>query len=562
MDDAESVSCDLDEVLLDEEPRFEALSYTWENQEPSVSIKCAGQSFLVTPNCFSALRQLRKTNRVRMLWVDSICIDQTSIPERNQQVSMMGEIYRNADRVIVWLGESDAPTIQSMRKIAAITEYGDIADDSLQAVLHQRVEALKTGESRFRAENPSSDVIGPFFRRSWFTRLWTIQEVVLAKGNNVEIYCGDEVLSWISVLEVVDALRAKGYPWGEFKKATQLQKYLTTMMLAERYPEARSLLEAKPGDTVTRPHMSHILLYARDKASTDPKDRIYALLDWSDVGYSDVDPRQAAIRRFCAAGPSDPLWSFTADYQHLNVSGKIVDTIIYRTATLDVKIDPRIARFSLTSFSRNRAGQWIIPDFARDLLASFKVLRTWVEVSTWYAQYPTSETVKSALKRTLLNDNPDVYARRPRFDQAFEAWYDVMTATDVNLMAKVQAANLASVPLQQQEEYLRACLREISEEVWMLKVSYSSEVSAYHSLALAFSNKKCLFTTENGYMGTGPDLVRVDDQVALIAGMSTPVILRPLDGGFEYVTHAYVHGLMYGDAWPENKAELQEIVLI
>jgi hypothetical protein len=41
-----------------------------------------------------------------MLWIDAVCIDQSlgAIGERNQQVSMMGEIFGGAEQVWVWLG--------------------------------------------------------------------------------------------------------------------------------------------------------------------------------------------------------------------------------------------------------------------------------------------------------------------------------------------------------------------------------------------------------------------------------------------------------------------------
>ena len=41
-----------------------------------------------------------------------------------------------------------------------------------------------------------------------------------------------------------------------------------------------------------------------------------------------------------------------------------------------------------------------------------------------------------------------------------------------------------------------------------------------------------------------------------------PVTLRPTEGGFAFVTEVYVHGLMQGEAWPDDVAELEEIVLV
>jgi len=40
-----------------------------------------------------------------MLWIDAICINQESIAERSQQVPIMGDIYKTAQRVFIWLGK-------------------------------------------------------------------------------------------------------------------------------------------------------------------------------------------------------------------------------------------------------------------------------------------------------------------------------------------------------------------------------------------------------------------------------------------------------------------------
>ena len=95
---------------------YEALSYTWGARVGTLPIICCGLAsdknggegsrgvVLVTPNCDAALRHLRLRLRSRVLWIDAICIDQQSVREKNEQVPMMGEIYRAATRCVVWLG--------------------------------------------------------------------------------------------------------------------------------------------------------------------------------------------------------------------------------------------------------------------------------------------------------------------------------------------------------------------------------------------------------------------------------------------------------------------------
>lgn len=81
----------------------------------------------VTHNCFEALRSFRRRFRRRRLWIDAVCIDQredvTSKRERDHQVRIMGDIYRKAQRVLVWLGPeepSSAQTIAMLRLVATV----------------------------------------------------------------------------------------------------------------------------------------------------------------------------------------------------------------------------------------------------------------------------------------------------------------------------------------------------------------------------------------------------------------------------------------------------------
>jgi hypothetical protein len=122
---------DLVEVNLDDKTKYEAISYSWDAQQPDRKVIIGNTYLLVTANCEDALHQLRRTFSPRTLWVDSICIDQSSIPERNQQVKLMGEIYGNAHEVIIWLGKEAQFTKAIFRAINDISLAcsGDITDE-------------------------------------------------------------------------------------------------------------------------------------------------------------------------------------------------------------------------------------------------------------------------------------------------------------------------------------------------------------------------------------------------------------------------------------------------
>ncbi|KAF6806487.1 ankyrin unc44 [Colletotrichum musicola] len=126
---SDPLRCDISEISMDDPPVYHALSYTWNGESPSEplivqdTITTAGgpgtSQLFITPNCAAGLRVLRKSlhgpgvgkrrcDRISV-WVDAICIDQTSNEDKSAQVSMMADIYLRAERVVVWLGNRDAP---------------------------------------------------------------------------------------------------------------------------------------------------------------------------------------------------------------------------------------------------------------------------------------------------------------------------------------------------------------------------------------------------------------------------------------------------------------------
>ncbi|KAI0186890.1 heterokaryon incompatibility protein-domain-containing protein [Xylaria flabelliformis] len=115
-------AADLDN--LRDKDSYEALSYVWGSLTGTIPICCNDKELLVTPDLYSALRRLRRRFSSRVLWIDAICIDQRengqSTQERKIQVEMMGEIYREARTVLVWLGVGYESTPRAFRWIRAI----------------------------------------------------------------------------------------------------------------------------------------------------------------------------------------------------------------------------------------------------------------------------------------------------------------------------------------------------------------------------------------------------------------------------------------------------------
>jgi Heterokaryon incompatibility protein (HET) len=85
--------------------RYIAVSYTWDNQSPSVPTKCGDRFLLATRNCYEALQAMREADSSLLVWIDGLCINQADLIEKSVQVSMMKAIFENAGAVYLWLGE-------------------------------------------------------------------------------------------------------------------------------------------------------------------------------------------------------------------------------------------------------------------------------------------------------------------------------------------------------------------------------------------------------------------------------------------------------------------------
>ena len=279
---------------LEHAPEYEALSYTWANDDGdaslSQSVDCRGSSIAVTENCLAALRRLRREDRDRILWVDSICINQNKGKERNHQVRVMGSIFRRAVRVLIWLGnapglaqkvnEQQHPTdsgtrryshlpcsavfMQYLRPMAAeIRRCQEQGDDATRAPLYVRF--VSQGVEREREGHYSHLTAGSAYITScrWWKRVWVVQEVALAKS--ALLVCGDQTADYadFKTLFELDIFNStvQSY-WGN------AQNQLVIVARASMLRQESNWLEA----------LLSVLEESRQLGATDPRDHLYGIL--------------------------------------------------------------------------------------------------------------------------------------------------------------------------------------------------------------------------------------------------------------------------------------------
>lgn len=223
-DDATSISLryDMHVVDIDRSPNYSALSYAWGAPLPIArlkSISIDGIAFKIRPTLFYFLQSMAMHHRDKSMWIDTICINQADIEERNYQVSLMGDIYQQAHEVYAWLGTGDADTAYAIEHING----HDLQTQFNTVMFSMCVEKL--------------------LKFTYWTRRWVIQEFALAR--NLILVCGDDQLEWYKLTERVDLSVVKADVLASatleaFKKVTSLTRQdLTLLELMERFHSAR-----------------------------------------------------------------------------------------------------------------------------------------------------------------------------------------------------------------------------------------------------------------------------------------------------------------------------------
>ncbi|KAG7286250.1 hypothetical protein NEMBOFW57_008557 [Staphylotrichum longicolle] len=171
----EPIQCTLFNVELPDAD-YQALSYEWglpdDTIDGRVIINGLPHARPMQTNLGLALLGIREETHDRILWIDALCINQEDLREKGQHVAMMGDIFRNATSVIVWLGPEADNSHLAMRMMASRTWTTSASTDLEREC---RMEAL----------------VALAHRRYW-RRVWVIQEFHLAR--RYELRCGADVV--------------------------------------------------------------------------------------------------------------------------------------------------------------------------------------------------------------------------------------------------------------------------------------------------------------------------------------------------------------------------------
>lgn len=509
---------------------FEALSYTWDTFANRKSIILDGSDgFHVTDNLEAALRRMRSSFAARDLWIDAICIDQNNLTERSSQVLLMRQIYRNAKRILVWIGDQSRDT--------------------------EGFDPMKAFPTVMKSAT-----------RKWWDRVWVVQEFALAR--QVTILFGQHEVAWEPFFAMAGA---------RDNITLFSRRDIEQLALLEN---ARARVQRK--EYLTMLQMLRLTSYAQ---ATDPRDKIYALLGLAqdeaartilptydlptDEVFADLAIRlehQIQVqsgeesRLDLFAVPSEISFLKTDYIRSWHLLSPLKDPFKVSILQDEIFLRPLVG-FNKVSRLPTSGGCaldvlfscdiGLLPDsllaFANADQAEIRVIgeKIIVEQSMYFAPDPYQSL-------QLHFRSPGARIVKPRFSKAvslskkyFEGSYNEIEDILCQIFYDWSACtNSPSVPTR--VDALVDLLRR-----WLSKLRRSLGLYGF-------------FMTERGFLGLGPSSMQKGDVVAVLCGSNVPFLLRRQGDEYARIGLCYVHGIMNGELkkeCPGMMLDVQDFVI-
>lgn len=524
------------------DPSYEALSYVWGPKDTSANIFMGPNRirFEVSQVLSTALRHLRYEGKTRTVWIDAICINQSDIAERSKQVTIMGDIYQRATRVIVWLGVENQESSHAMHLLQAFGSNIRVdwatrkisPSDSAEKNQHHWADKYAS----LPYDRKDFDALACLFEREWFERLWIRQEIVLACEAVVQ--CGNEHLSWECFRNVFLAISTKDQAvfirdseasnWitrlrgnGRFRLIYQVCSTSSCRLTDLRYNFSTS----KCQDARDRIYAVLSLLYGKERAlgitpdySLEAKEvyKSVTLQFVQTLGDLNILTQCEPVEPF-----STPTW--VPDW---SVNGKsMIALAILPAASSEImaqtEVHGNILRVAGTIIDTVKTVTNIDIEELESLLGTARVLQGLFSVDDACKPYPAGGTVGEAFIRVLLrdcfNDFLPIVEHAPKLRDAVETMKLILLATD---------------------QVLNNLIKEHS--VAFLAGGASESLSHY-----------AFFSTTKGYIGLGRrEQVKIGDTVCALLGSDMPAVLRHHEKTqYHLIGQSYICGFMYGEAF-------------
>lgn len=522
-------------------PTYEALSYAWGNQDNPETLTLVGNSLVslanltlrpdttditrehslhIGQNLASALRDLRSTSETRIIWCDAVCINQQDLPERAVQVERMEDIFRHADRVVVWLAPDNDHLSHAMRMLDDIGCHIELDAKNNPGMIEGMDDIMR------------DDYLVPFsiydwqcvvdlISLPWFSRVWVRQEISLA-NNSATIASGRHQLLWSKFSSAMYYLEVK-LKWDEIAVKADQRPSMTTV--------ARNVWNLF--DSKSYPHNSWAIIKKMDGCQcTDPRDRIYSIIglqhdldihidygkpvkevyaDWA-LGYYKYHSSLAFLSRCEMA--SSPSWVPDLD-------------------------NPLSLWLHVNSASAGRCKGYfdLLPDKSSKLLATRCGIVS--QHTSTMPQEPNSEVIQDTLESWVR--------------QLFPGGFQSCDSLAMNDLATAVTGGRA---VEHRSKWGKFSMLDVQRV--LLQNSAEPTLSGHRrspilpTLVAEFKNllpNAAVFATNEGHFGLGSGAACEGDEIFVVLGCRFPILMRLVaDSKYIIVGPCYIPHLSHGEA--------------
>lgn len=618
----ERIECSIQHMRLNRTAlQYEALSYVWGPPSSTEKIYCAGKTLPVTQSLSAALQRFRMPSAPRTIWIDQICINQANLEERKHQVALMTRIYKNAKKVLIWLGPDDTGLASDARDLTRQISnlYQDIPERlSLWFPSDEDLEACRLP----KRSSPEWTALERFCQLPYFDRIWVIQETVMAS---------DAVLVWGSVET----------DWNQFKGAVLWLMGNNCMLGSDGLKiEEMLIMISKRAYS-----MEFCLNSTRNRKTSEPRDRVFAFLGIaSDItssvdefGELDVDYLKpvecvfADVTRYSIRQTqkldfinnvhherppttSDwpswvPKWNEEDQrpmIQHLHDDAdftacgdtkvcleKLNDKTVFIVEGLEIgRVEKAffLSHYSNPSYLGGIHAAWTHvsshlsePFMGKPLIQAFT--STLTAGRTLSPGYPLLSVADDSV---LMDYTAFIYSRmleyirddlavpvRPSTRCVRQEFDSAETALDLHQQLHSGLQEAPRRPSKESCDWFRGVMEfyhkdneaaVVNGSQWMEKLfGHTGNGERFYGALLHTGSGRQIFTTSQGQIGLGPKALDANDIICVLFGGPTPYALRPLEtGGYLFLGECFLYGYMDGEAieaWKAGKLVVKDFLI-
>lgn len=446
----------------------------------------------------------------------------------------MGDIYSQATVVIAWIGleyPECGLAYDLFRRIGQSVEIDWIRiKSSFRTEMDSATQNLLKMNFNVGYDKTLKVSIRKWIGLPWFRRLWTWQEVHLAR--RIIMACGHLELPWEEFCGAAFHISLQ-LPQGdkvsfESSEDTAFRKDLR---------QVRALINENVHYAEGKVQLITLLDITKNALCSDPRDRIYALLSlteeitrprikidytrstvqiYTSVLLEDIrNHRTMRLLRHCEsrgqAGTEIPSW--VPDWSKPKTSSDMPPTRAPGRSAPEVEVVGD--RILIVAGISCATVVYVSPAVLLNVTAdeALAVCRSWNPAHSRNSLYQNGDNLLEAYCRTIVcNRIWDQRPSRGTYPRIEEAVYAFVSE-------EIPTSSLSD----DGQKYLR--------------------MIGLHMVGRAF------FKTSEGHIGVGPTSMKADDRVTAVLGCKTAMVLRPTEGGNHCVVGAcYAHGLMDSEA--------------